>query len=106
MDFIEKFGDWFFSEFVLKWKFMLFAMFLLKNRIWERSSSWCMGQNGLGQSDCRIFKSIVSLEQYDEIASFLHLHTNSGKLMLMENFGGICVKIVCGHKTLKLAVSQ
>ena len=29
-----------------------------------------MGQNALGQSDCRIFKSTISLDQIDEKAKF------------------------------------
>ena len=39
-----------------------------------------MGQNDLGQSDCRIFKLSMSYEQNDEKASFLHVDTDSRKL--------------------------
>ena len=35
-----------------------------KSQIWENSSTWDMAQNAIGQSDCRIFKSNISLE-YD-----------------------------------------
>ena len=37
---------------------------------WERSCSWDKGQNALSHSDWRIFKSTISAEQVDEIASF------------------------------------
>ena len=33
-----------------------------KSHIWENSGSVDMAQNALGQSDCRIFKSNISLE--------------------------------------------
>ena len=40
-----------------------------------------MGQNRLGQSDYRIFKSTITLEQYDEKAwFFLHVYTDSWKV--------------------------
>ena len=42
---------------------LLLAIFLHKFHIWEKSSAWDMGQNAVGQSDCRIFKSTISLEQ-------------------------------------------
>ena len=32
--------------------------------------SWDMGQNALGQLDCRVFKSTISLEQSNGIAWF------------------------------------
>ena len=35
-----------------------------------KSVSWDMGQNALGQSDCKILKSNLSLEQKDEKAWF------------------------------------
>ena len=50
-------------------KFMLFAAFLHKSHIWEKSF-WDVGQNPLSQSDCRIFKSNISSEQIDETTSF------------------------------------
>ena len=50
--------------------FILFAVFLHESHIWEKSGSWDMGQNALGQSDYGIFKSTRSLEQNDENAWF------------------------------------
>ena len=44
-----------FTGFVLKWKFILFAVFLQKSHIWEIFFSWNMGQNVLSHSYCRIF---------------------------------------------------
>ena len=41
-----------------------------KSHIWENSGSSDMGQNALGQSNCRILKSTISLEQNDEKAYF------------------------------------
>ena len=43
------------------------AIFLHKSHICEKSGSLDVVQNALGQSDCRIFKSVISLEQNDEI---------------------------------------
>ena len=42
------------------------------SHIWDlvRSGSWYMGQNALGQSDCKIFRSVISQEQIDEKALF------------------------------------
>ena len=37
---------------------------------WEESCFWDMGQNAHCQWDSRIFKSVISLEQIDETASF------------------------------------
>ena len=48
--------------------FILLAIFLHRSHIWEKSSSRDMGQDALGQSDSRIFKPSISLEQIDEIA--------------------------------------
>ena len=45
-------------------------MFLHKSYICENSCSWDIGWNALSQSDCRVFKSTISPEQIDEIASF------------------------------------
>ena len=39
-----------------------------------------MGQNALSQSDCRIFKSTISVEQNDEKPDFLHVDTDSWKV--------------------------
>ena len=48
-----------------------------KPRVWEKSGSWDMGQNTLGQSDYRIFKSTISLEQNDEKVWFFHVGKDS-----------------------------
>ena len=55
---------------ILYWK-LLFAVFLHKSSIWEKSYSWDIGQNPLSQSDCRISKWTISPEQIDETVSFL-----------------------------------
>ena len=47
---------------------ILFVVRLLKSHIWEKPDSGDMGQNAVSQSDCRIFKSTISLEQNYEIA--------------------------------------
>ena len=68
-----------------------------------------MGQNWLGQSDCRIFQS-VSLEQNDELDWFLYVDTNSWKLNCwLKNIGVGVMKNGCHHsgtRMLKLVVSQ
>ena len=93
-----------FTEFVLWWKFILFAMFLHKSDIWGNFGSWDMGQNVLIQSDCSIFKSTISPKQKNP--DLLHVDTNSRKWKIF--WVGI-VRNGCGwsvHGTLKLAVSQ
>ena len=57
-----------FPEVGVQWKFILFATFLHKSRIWKKFCSRDMGQNALGQEDYRVFKSNISLEQSDKIA--------------------------------------
>ena len=56
------------------------AVFLYRSCTWEKSGSWDMGQNALSQSDCRIFKSTISLEQNNEKAwcfcIFIQIHRN------------------------------
>ena len=88
---------------------MLFAIFLRKSDLWEKSSSWDMGQNCLGQSDCRIFQS-VSLERNDELDWFLHVDKSSWKLNCwLKNIGVGVMKNGCHHsgtRMLKLVVSQ
>ena len=37
------------------------------NPILEKSCSWDIGQNALSQSDCMIFKWLISLEQIEQI---------------------------------------
>ena len=69
-----------------------------------------MGQNAVDQSDCRILKSTISLEQEDEKSDFLHVDTYSWKLksslknielgMIENGFGhsGLDSKIGCISK--------
>ena len=47
-----------------------------------------MGQNVLSQSDCRIFCSVISPEQVNEIAWFLHVDTTSHKLKVDQKIWG------------------
>ena len=42
----------------------------------EKSCSWDIGQNALSQSNCKIFKSTIYLEQINETATFMHVDTN------------------------------
>ena len=60
-----------FTEFFLWLKFILFTVFLHKYHIWENYCSWDMGQNVLNQS-----------EQINKLAWFLHVETNSYKLIV------------------------
>ena len=65
-----------------------------------------MSQNALYQSDCKIFKFIISLEQNYEKAWFLHVDRDLWKLKSIRV--GL-VKNQNGHSgpwTQKLAVSQ
>ena len=71
-----------FPEFDLYWNFILFAIFLHKSHIWEKSGSRSMGQNALGQSDCSV-KSNICLEQNDEIAWFF---THWNKFMEIKSW--------------------
>ena len=43
--------------------FKLLDIFLHKSHIWEKLGSRDMGWNALGQSDCRIFESDISLDK-------------------------------------------
>ena len=56
------------SKISLTENFILFAVFLHKCYIWGKIRSWDIGQNAVSQSDSRIFKSTISLEQMDETA--------------------------------------
>ena len=81
-----------------------------KAHTWEKSGSWDMGQDALGQSDCSIFKSTVSLEQNDEKTLFFACCYRLMEIKSWsKNIGVGLVKNGCGHsglRTLKLAVSQ
>ena len=59
-----------FTEFILQYKYILFALFLYKSHIRENFCSWDMDQNIFNQSDCRIFLSTISPEQINEKARF------------------------------------
>ena len=43
----------------------------------KKNSSWDMDENALGQSDCRVFKSNISLEENETAWFFLHDNTNA-----------------------------
>ena len=75
------------------------------------SGSWDMGQNALGQSDCRILKSTRSLEQSDEKAWFFvswckFMKIKSWLKYIEGEYSQKWVWPFWGHRTLKLAVSQ
>ena len=69
-----------------------------------------MGQNALGQLDYRIFKSTITLEQYDEKAWFFACwYRFMESRSWLKNIEVDMVKSGCGHsvlRTLKLAVCQ
>ena len=56
----------------------------------EKSGSWDLGQNAVGQSDCRIFKLTMSPEHKMKKSDFLHADTDYWKLK-------VSWKIVGGH---------
>ena len=61
-----------------------------QSHILEKSTSKDMGQNAVGQSDYRIFKSTVSLEQHGEIAWFFSMLIQSHEnwKLIEKCFGG------------------
>ena len=69
-----------------------------------------MGQNALGQSDYRIFKSTITLEQYDEKGWFFACwYRFMESRSWLKNIEVDVVKNGCGYSvlmTLKLAVCQ
>ena len=69
-----------------------------------------MGQNALSQSDWKIFKSTISLEQNNEKARFFVCWYKFMEIKgWLENVGVGVVKNGCGHsglRTLKLAIPQ
>ena len=103
---IGKFRHWLFLNVVYNER----LYYLLHSCIKSIFGSWDMGKNALDQSDCRIFKSAISLEQNDEQAwfcaccyRFIEINSwykNIGVGMIKNGYGH------SGHKTLKLAVSQ
>ena len=72
-EFKEKFGHSFSQNLFSNKFFLLFAVFLDKSYIWEKSCSRYRGQNTLSQSCFRVFKSSISSEQIDETASLWSL---------------------------------
>ena len=65
----------------------IFAIFLYKSHVCEKSSSW--SQNTLGQSDCRIFKSAEQNDEIDELSwFFLPAVINARKLKVYINIFG------------------
>ena len=81
-----------------------------KSHAGEKSGSWDVDQNALCQSDCRIFKSTLSLQQNDEKAwFFVFWYIFMEIKSWLGNIGVGMVRSGCGHsghRTLKLAVSQ
>ena len=91
-------------------KFKLFSVFLHKSYSWKKSGSWDMGQNAVGQSDTKIFKSFISLEQNDEKAWFFVCWYISKEIKSwLKNIGAGIVLNGSGHsrhRNLTLALSQ
>ena len=69
-----------------------------------------MDQNALSQSDFRILKWPISLEQNDEIACFQACRKKFGRIRSwLKNFDVGMIKNRChqsGHRTVKLDVFQ
>ena len=88
-----------FTEFVLWWKFVLFAVFLHKSYR-EKSCSWDIGQNALRQSDFRIFKSYLSGKNWGNRLIFGMLIQIHKKQMLIDIFWFCMVRNRCGQSGL------
>ena len=71
-----------------------------KSHIWKNSGSRDMKKNAHGQSDCRIFKSTISLEQNDEKDWFFACWYKFIEIVVING----CAH--SGHRTLKLVVSH
>ena len=67
-----------FFECIWKFSYNFFSIWSIIN-----FGSWDMCQNIPGQSDCRSFKSAISLEENDEKMIFLHVDRNSLKLKVV-----------------------
>ena len=93
-----------FAEFVLSWKFILFAVLLHKSHIWEKFGSWDMDQNVFTKSDRRNFliNHISITSQWNNLISC--------KLKVDQNIVfGAMVRNGCGQsgqRTLALTISQ
>ena len=63
------------------WSIMeVYINFCMLEKILKSFVFWDLCQNVLDQSDYRIFKSTISLEQDDEKSKYLHVDTDSLKL--------------------------
>ena len=105
----EKFRQYFLT---LSYNESLFCLlYAWTNPIFGRKSgSWDMGQNALGQLDCRILKSTISLEQCDEKVWFFacwykFIKTKSWLKYIGGGHDQKWVSPLWGHRTLTLAVS-
>ena len=79
-----------FAAFVLKWKFILFSVFLHKYHIYGKKSSLDISQNALSQSsDCKIYKSTISQKKKKKKKkkSFI-LYARWYKFMKMKSWMG------------------
>ena len=90
---------------------MLITVCFNKSQIWEKSRSWDMAQNALGQSDWGFLNQIyISLEQSDKKARFFECWYKFNEIKSwLKNIGGEhgqkwLFDSVC--RTLKLAVSH
>ena len=98
-----------FTEFVLQWKIMLFAVFLNKSNIWEKPCSWDKDQNGLSQFNCRIFKSTIFPEKTHETAPIFAFWYKFTKKLKVVFFSWVWSNYGCGQSgscTLKLIIHQ
>ena len=79
-----------------------YLLYSCTNPILGKSGSCDMGQNALGQSDCRIFKLIIFPEHKDEKAwLFACWYRLMDIKSWLENIGVSMVKNGCGHSGLK-----
>ena len=77
-----------FTVFVLKWKFILFSVFLHKYHIYGKKSSLDISQNALSQSsDCKIYKSTISQKKKKK-KNCLILYARWYKFMKMKSWIG------------------
>ena len=79
-----------FTAFVLKWKFILFSVFLHKYHIYGKKSSLDISQNALSQSsDCKIYKSTISQKKKKKKKKkSLILYARWYKFMKMKSWMG------------------
>ena len=94
----------------ISWFFSCWYKFRKTKSFGKNLATRGKGQNALGQSDYRIFKSIISLEQSDEEAWFFACwHRFMEDKSWLKNVGVGMVKSGSGHsvlRTLKLALCQ